>query len=115
VLDQDVTVGIIFTGPELDVTPLDRDQLRFTDHFVAKGVIAAYADARGLAVAFTPGGSLHVIAGAGRALLLKPGLLEALAVQVPEKFGQELITGDKVQFPWFHLTTARSSFPSRFS
>jgi hypothetical protein len=64
---------------------------RFTDHLVAKAVIAGYADASQLAAAFAPGITLPVAVRNGRAPLLKPGLLEALSIQVPERFGEELV------------------------
>jgi len=62
---------------------------RFTDHLIAKRLLDQHVDASDPRAAFVAGGPLHhLIANEGRARFNR-GLLEALSIQVPERFSRE--------------------------
>ena len=62
---------------------------RFTDHLIAKRLLDQHVDASDPEAAFGTGGPLHhLVANEGRASFNR-GLLEALSIQVPERFSRE--------------------------
>ncbi len=63
---------------------------RFADHLVAQHMLSEYADSTTLAAAFSEGGGLSILVRNEPARIRKRGVIDALSVQVPEKFGREL-------------------------
>ena len=62
---------------------------RFADHVIADSLLRVHRDENALRSAFEDGGPLSFICDSDK--IVPPSLIEALCVQVPEKFGQELV------------------------
>lgn len=62
---------------------------RFSDHQIAKRLLVPYADATQLESGFLPSGPLHTYV-TGPRCREHAGVIEALAIQLPERFGLEL-------------------------
>ncbi len=62
---------------------------RFADYIIADSLLSVYHDENALRSAFEDGDPLSFICDSDK--YVPPGLIEALCVQVPEKFGQELV------------------------
>lgn len=63
---------------------------RFADHFEANYLLAKYLDENNLGTAFSSDGMLYPIIKDEHTCYLNKGLLEALSIQLPEKYGVEL-------------------------
>ncbi len=61
---------------------------RISDHLIAEHLLAGVID---LPTAFSFGGAFHFLAASDEAAKTNAGLLEALSIQLPEKYGTELI------------------------
>lgn len=64
---------------------------RFTDHLVAKHLLDAHLDENDPASSFIPGKSLAKYVQDAHSCAMYRGLIEAFAVQLPERAGKELI------------------------
>jgi hypothetical protein len=62
---------------------------RFTDHLITKHLLLPYADVNSVRAAFAEHGKLHFLSASDNDTYFNRGLVEALSIQVPEKFGQE--------------------------
>ena len=63
---------------------------RFADHIVANSLLENRVNDADPGAAFQDGGTLAFLSDSSR--YVSPGLIEALCIQVPERFGQELVT-----------------------
>ena len=62
---------------------------RFADHLIANSLLETRVDDVDPEAAFQDGGTLAFLSDSSR--YVSPGLIEALCIQVPERFGQELV------------------------
>ena len=63
---------------------------RFADHIIANSLLDTRGDGADPEAAFQDGGTLAFLSDSSR--YVSPGLIGALCIQVPERFGQELVT-----------------------
>ena len=89
-----VTEGILTESMNWQSSGLDSEIVyisydRFADHVIADSLLRVYRDENALRQAFEDGGPLSFICDSDK--YVPPGLIEALCVQIPEKFGQELV------------------------
>jgi hypothetical protein len=63
---------------------------RFTDHLIVRNLLDRYLDRANPATSFGPGTELHKLVQSEYAIWMNRGLIEALAIQLPERIGQEL-------------------------
>ncbi len=75
-------------GGEADIVNIGYE--RYADHLIAEALLAQHFDEKDPSAAFAAGGGLAFLADM-RNLMVTPGLLEALCLQVAEKSGKELV------------------------
>lgn len=81
---------------------------RFQDHLMAEAMLEEVVDISG---AFNVGGPLHYLTDVRRWTLAEPGLIGALAIQIPELYGREqidLMPGGLGE--WQQITVMRLAF-----
>jgi hypothetical protein len=99
--EQSLYRGLVVEGVLIEEVPRRRDGKqeegvrigyeRMADHLAAKTLIGRI-DPNDLSSAFAKGGPLAFLSDREQRPYVSPGLLEALCVQIPEQFAQELST-----------------------
>ena len=74
---------------------------RFADHIIANSLLDTRGDGADPEAAFQDGGTLAFLSGSSR--YVSPGLIGALCIQVPERFGQELVTIAPKLLEWWGI------------
>ena len=77
---------------------------RFADHIIANSLLNTHSDDANPEVAFQDGGTLAFLSDSSR--YVSPGLIGALCIQVPERFGQELVTIAPKLLEWWGIGEA---------
>ncbi|MCY4109706.1 MAG: ATP-binding protein, partial [Chloroflexi bacterium] len=77
---------------------------RFADHIIANSLLDAQVDVADPGAAFQDGGPLAFIGDSER--YVAPGLIGALCIQVPERFGHELVTLAPKLLEWWGIGDA---------
>ena len=89
VIEGILTESMIWQSNGLDSEIVYISYGRFADHVIADSLLRVHRDENALRSAFEDGGPLSFICDSDK--YVPPSLIEALCVQVPEKFGHELV------------------------
>ena len=82
-----------------DVVHLSYD--RFADHIIANSLLDTWVDSANPRAAFQDGGPMAFVGDSER--YVAPGLIGALCIQVPERFGHELVTFAPNLLEWWGI------------